>query len=172
VGNPVVLSQPPRPDLSSFRDDLDIVTSEPCSGDETALLFLAVEGARQLCAGVPRASSSRHIGVAAQALGMAGYHVSDPLTGEFRHQLTEAVRNHALRPADARERAEEALILTTDAVVGARELLGDRHDDPELAAGLAELHRAVAALVRDVGPRRAAELMLAAAAAEPEPEPA
>jgi hypothetical protein len=165
VGNPVVLSLPPRSDLSSFRDDLDIATSDPCLGDETALLFLAVEGARQLCAGVPRASSSRHIGVAAQALGMAGYHVSDPLTGEFRQQLTEAVRNHTLHcPADARERAEEALILTTDAVGGARELLGDRHDDPELAAGLAELHRAVAALVRDVGPRRAAELMLAAAA--------
>jgi hypothetical protein len=164
----------PRSDLSAFSDDLDVAGWDSSLGDETALLFLAVEGARQLCAGVTRDSSSAraHIRVAAQALGMAGYHVSDPLTGEFRHQLTEAVRNHALRPADARERAEEALILTTDAVVGARELLGDRHDDPELAAGLAELHRAVAALVRDVGPRRAAELMLAAAAAEPEPEPA
>jgi hypothetical protein len=160
-----MLSRPPRSDLSSFRDDLDLAARDPSLGDETALLFLAVEGARQLCAGVPWTSSSGHIGVAAQALGMAGYHVSDPLTGEFRHRLTEAVRTHTLHgPDDAHERAEEALILTTDAVVSARELLGDRHDDPELAAGLAELHRAVAALVRDVGPRRAAELMLAAAA--------
>jgi hypothetical protein len=159
------LSQPPRSDLISFRDDLVVATGDPSLGDDTALLFLAVEGARQLCAGAPRASSSGDIGVAEQALGMAGYHVSDPLTGEFRHRLTEAVRIHTLHgPANAHERAEEALILTTDAVVGARELLGDGHDDHELAAGLAELHRAVAALVRDVGPRRAAELMLAAAA--------
>jgi hypothetical protein len=168
MGIPFMLSQPPRSDLSSFREDLVAAASDASLGDETALLFLAIEGARLLCAGVGWESSSGHIGVAAEALGMAGYHVSDPLTGEFRHQLTEAVRIHATHgPADAHERAEEALILTTDAVVSARELLGDRHDDPELAAGLAELHRAVAALVRDVGPRRAAELMLAAAT-EPE----
>jgi hypothetical protein len=160
-----MLSQPPRSDLSSFRNEFHVATSEPCLGDEAALLFLAVEGARQLCAGGPGAPSSAHIDVAAQALGMAGYHVSDPLANEFRQQLTEAVRNHTLHgPADAYERAEEALILTTDAVVSARELQGDRHDDPELAAGLAELHRAVAALVREVGAPRAAELMLAAAA--------
>jgi hypothetical protein len=157
----------PRSDLSAFSDDLDVAGWDSSLGDETALLFLAVEGARQLCAGVTRDSSSAraHIRVAAQALGMAGYHVSDPLDGEFRHQLIEAVRTHTLHgPANAHERTEEALILTTDAVDGARELLGDRHDDPELAAGLAELHRAVAALVRDLGPGRAAELMLAAAA--------
>jgi hypothetical protein len=114
---------------------------------------------------VQRDSSSAQMSVAAQALGMAGYHVSDPLEGEFRLQLVDAVRTHMLDgPADAHERAEEALILTTDAVEGARELLGERHDDPQLAAGLVELHRAVAALVRDLGPGRAAELMLAAAA--------
>ena len=155
----------PRSDLSAFSDDLDVAGWDSSLDDETALLFLAVEGARQLCAGVPRDPSSAHIRVAAQALGMAGYHVSDPLDGDFRHQLIEAVRTHTLHgPANAHERTEEALILTTDAVEGARELLGDRHDDPELAAGLAELHRAVAALVRDLGPGRAAELMLAAAA--------
>src|SRR5258708_23983668 len=155
-----MLSRPPRSDLSSFRDDLDLAARDPSLGDETALLFLAVEGARQLCAGVPWTSSSGHIGVAAQALGMAGYHLSAPLTGEFRQRLTEAVRIHTLHgPIDAHERAEEALILTTDAVVGARELLGNRHDDPELHAGLPELHRAVAALGRDVAPRRAAHPM-------------
>jgi hypothetical protein len=160
-----VVPQPPRHDLSALREDLGVITRDPCKGDETALLFLAVEGARQLCAGPPRAFSSTHIGVAEKALGMAGYHVSDPLDGELRHELVDAVRLHMLDgPADGLERAEEALILTTDAVGGARELLGDRHDDPELAAGLAELHRAVAALVRDIGPGRAAELMLAAAA--------
>ena len=160
-----MLSQPPRSDLSSFRDEFHVAASDPCLGDEVALLFLAVEGARQLCAGSPPAPASRHVAVAAQALGMAAYHVSDPLAEEFRNQLIGAVRSHNLHaPADTHERAEEALILTTDAVVSARELLGSRYDDPELAAGLAELHRAVAALVREVGARRAAELMLAAAA--------
>ena len=160
-----MVSQPPRPDLSALREDLDVAGLDPCLGDDTALLFLAIEGARQLCAGVPRTSASAHVTVAAQALGMAGYHVSDPLDGEFRRQLIETVRIHTLKgPIDANERAEEALILTTDAVGGARELLGDCHDDPELAAGIAELHRAVAALVRYVGPGRAAELMRAAAA--------
>jgi hypothetical protein len=165
AGIPVVVPQPPRPDLSALREDLGIITCDACLGDETAVLFLAVEGARQLCAGVPREFSSAHMSVAEQALGMAGYHVSDPLDGELRHELVEAVRIHLLHgPVDPLQRAEEALILTTDAVEGARELLGDRHDDPELAAGLAELHRAVAALVRDLGPGRAEELMLAAAA--------
>ena len=165
MGIPLVVSQPPRPDLSALREDLDVTTGEPWLGDDTALLFLAVEGARQLCAGAPGAVSSKHVGVAEQALGMAGYHLSDPLDGELHHELVEAVGIHMRDgPVDAQQRAEEALILATDAVEGARELLGDRHDDAELAAGLAELHRAVAALVRDVGPGRAAELMLAAAA--------
>jgi hypothetical protein len=163
-----VVPELPRPDLSALREDIDVITRDAGVagfGDETALLFLAVEGARQLCADPPRGFSSAHMGVAEQALGMAGYHVSDPLDGELRHELVEAVRIHTLYgPADALQRAEAALILTTDAVESARELLGDRRDDPELAAGLAELHRAVAALVRDLGPGRAAELMLAAAA--------
>src|SRR5258708_32281746 len=124
-----MLSRPPRSDLSSFRDDLDLAARDPSLGDETALLFLAVEGARQLCAGVPWTSSSGHIGVAAQALGMAGYHLSDPLTGEFRQRLTEAVRLHTLHgPSDAHQRAQEAPILATDAVGTARHLLRDRQD--------------------------------------------
>lgn len=171
--------------MSVFRDDLDTAGYEPWLKDEPALVFLAAEGARQLCEEAPEAPHapkappavvtpppqasesppSRHLHVAAQALGMAAYHLSDPFDAQFRQRLIDAVRTHAQQmPVETHRRAEEALILATDAVEGARALLAESDDHlPELSGGLTELHRAVAALVREIGPGRAAELMLAAA---------
>ena len=132
-------------------------------GDDRALIFLAVEGARVLCDQTHQHLAAPQLGEAAVALGMAGYHLSDSIEPEFRGQLIEAVATHAQEPADDPAlRAEEALILATDAIEGARELALDEPLDDEVSAGIEQLQRAVAALVRHLGPSRAAALMLAA----------
>lgn len=130
-------------------------------GDDRALVFLAVERARVLCECLHDPIPTPRLREASLSLGMAGYHLSDRMEPEFRHELIDAVESHVGDgPADRGERAEEALILATDAAEGVRDLLADEPDDAQALAGLDHLHAAVASLVREVGPRRAAALML------------